>query len=315
MTEEERLAVVAWLYYKEGLTQEGIARRLGLSRVKVARLLARARERGVVEFRITRPLPESFRLARALETAYRLAEAVVAPGGEDREAALRAVGQAAAETLLRVVGPGDALGVGWSTTLHRMNPYLHPPGRPLGGRVHELVGSFLGQANPYSVSARVAEALGCRLVPLPAPVLVERAGVARALLREPGIAAALEGARSVRVAFVGIGLLDRRGTLVQTGMLRLEEAEGLIRLGAVGDVLMRFFDREGKPLATPLDDRVIGIDWDAFLAIPYRVAVAVGVEKAPVIRAALAGGLVHALVTDAATARALLEGGTPLGST
>ena len=42
----------AWLYYVEGLTQEQIARAMNVSRAKVIRLLAAARESGVVRIRI-----------------------------------------------------------------------------------------------------------------------------------------------------------------------------------------------------------------------------------------------------------------------
>ena len=38
----------AWLYYVEGLTQEQIAEALGLSRIKVIRMLAAARSEGLV---------------------------------------------------------------------------------------------------------------------------------------------------------------------------------------------------------------------------------------------------------------------------
>ena len=302
MTPEELLAVVAWLYYKEGLTQERIARRLGLSRVKVTRLLARAREEGVVEFRITRPLPERFRLEEALLRRFGLAGAVVAEGERD-------LGPAAAEFLARELAPGCRLGLGWSTTVRRMAPYLYAPRGPLGGEVVELVGSFLGQENPYSISARAAEALGCRLVPLPAPVLLSNPRALAALLEEPGIRRGLEAARGTRLAVVGVGRLDPEGTLVKTGMLTREEAERLRQEGAVGDVLMRFFDANGRPLATSLDERVLALGWEDFLRIPRRVAVAAGPAKVPVLRAALAGGLFTDLVTDAATARALLEEG------
>ena len=299
MTPEELLAVVAWLYYKEGLTQERIAKRLGLSRVKVTRLLARARERGVVEFRITRPLPESFQLEEALIHRFDLAGAVVAREG-------RGVGPAAAEFLARELSPGCRLGLGWSTTVSRMAPYLYAPKGPLGGVVVELVGSFLGQENPYSISTRAAEALGCRLVPLPAPVLLKSKEAQAALLAEPGIARALAAARETQFAVVGVGRLDPEGTLVKTGMLTRAEAEELRALGAVGDVLMRFFDAKGRPLKTPLDERVLGLGWADFLAIPRRVAVATGPAKVPVLLAALSGGLFTDLVTDAETARMLL---------
>jgi len=296
---EDLVTVAAWLYYKEGLKQEEVAHRLGVSRVMVTRLLARARREGVVQFVITRPLPEPFRLAQELRARYGLEDAAVAPDWDT-------LGAAAADYLLRVLAPGDRLGLGWSTTVSRLAPFLHPPRKPLGGVVAELVGHFLGQKNPYSVSARVAEVLGMRLSPLPAPVLFASPAARAAILTEPRIREGLATARKSRVALVGVGLLSPSGTLVQTGMLTPKEATELRRLGAVGDVLMRFFDAFGRPLATPLDARVLAISWDDFLSIPHRVAVAGGEAKVPALRAALSGGLFSALITDVATARTLL---------
>ena len=50
------LADVAQQYYLEDMTQEQIARRIGVSRSNVSRMLKDARERGVVEIRIHHPL-------------------------------------------------------------------------------------------------------------------------------------------------------------------------------------------------------------------------------------------------------------------
>ena len=43
---------VAWLYYVEGLTQEQIARQLDIGRMRVIRILAAARDEGIVRIRI-----------------------------------------------------------------------------------------------------------------------------------------------------------------------------------------------------------------------------------------------------------------------
>ncbi|MCV5178801.1 transcriptional regulator LsrR, partial [Escherichia coli] len=39
MCEEEQVARIAWFYYHDGLTQSEISDRLGLTRLKVSRLL------------------------------------------------------------------------------------------------------------------------------------------------------------------------------------------------------------------------------------------------------------------------------------
>jgi len=44
---------VAWLYHMEDMTQEAIAERLGLTRIRVVKLLAQCRRDGTVQIRVT----------------------------------------------------------------------------------------------------------------------------------------------------------------------------------------------------------------------------------------------------------------------
>ena len=61
------LAEVAQRYYLEDLTQEQIARRLGVSRSQVSRMLKEAREQGIVEIRVHHPLRTVPELQQALQ--------------------------------------------------------------------------------------------------------------------------------------------------------------------------------------------------------------------------------------------------------
>jgi DNA-binding transcriptional regulator LsrR (DeoR family) len=77
--------------------------------------------------------------------------------------------------------------------------------------------------------------------------------------------------------------------------------------GAVGDVLVHFFDRQGQPVNTPLDDRVIGMSLEQLKRVRRSVGVAGGGRKHEAIRSALLGGLVNVLITDRFTAEALVQ--------
>ncbi|MGH8850855.1 MAG: hypothetical protein ACREYD_07665, partial [Casimicrobiaceae bacterium] len=59
----------AWLYYVEGLTQEQIARFMNISRAKVIRLLAAARDGGIVRIRIEGRASDQIALERRLVAA------------------------------------------------------------------------------------------------------------------------------------------------------------------------------------------------------------------------------------------------------
>ena len=111
------------------------------------------------------------------------------------------------------------------------------------------------------------------------------------------------------VALLGIGSLEPSPLLRESGNVVSDElAERLGALGAVGDVCSRFFDADGRALAAGIDGRVAGITEEQLRRVPRRVAAAGGARKLPAIRGALRGGWVTTLITDTATARALLDG-------
>jgi DNA-binding transcriptional regulator LsrR (DeoR family) len=81
----------------------------------------------------------------------------------------------------------------------------------------------------------------------------------------------------------------------------------LLAAGAIGDMCTRFFTPEGEPVHV-LDDRLIAIEWDELKRIPLVVAMAAGVDKRDAILGALRAACMNVLITDAATARAVLKG-------
>lgn len=306
------MVLVAWMYHDEGLTQGEIAKKLSLSRVTVTRLLQKARQEHIVEIRMTRPIPLQYDLARQLREIYHIKEVIVAKAYDSREETLNAVGQAGAEHLAQVLPPGHRLGVvGWSRTLGKIVPYLQPMKLPKGAVVNELVGSMRPDADRYryNASMQIAEKLQLPIETLPAPMVVQDRAARDAILAEPVIATAFEHARHCDVAFAGLGHVGPDWTMVYSGQLTLELAAHIQLSEAVGDILGRCYDIRGRRVPTPLDDRLISLDWGDLLQIPYVVAMASGPEKVNPILGALRSHICHCLVTDTATAQQVLQQG------
>ena len=77
---EEQVATrAAWLYFVAGLTQAQIGKKLGLNRTRVNRLLAQARDQGLVQINITGRLASCVELEEALKAQYGLQDAIVVP--------------------------------------------------------------------------------------------------------------------------------------------------------------------------------------------------------------------------------------------
>ncbi|MBP2018951.1 DNA-binding transcriptional regulator LsrR (DeoR family) [Symbiobacterium terraclitae] len=306
-SEADLKVLVAWMYYDEGLTHEKIAHRLNLSRVAVTRLLQKARKEGIVQIQITRPLPVQFKLEQQLEATFGLKRAVVVKTYGDWRTTLDALGRAGAQYLRSLLFPGCRLGVAWSETVRSIIPYLQRPKQPLQGTVNELVGTRTMQTNPFSVSVQLADALGMPLEAIPVPVVVQSKAARDAILSEESIRTAMEHARQVDVAVVGLGDVGPECTMVRTGHLQAADVAVLRERGAVGDMLMRFYDSQGRHVPGPLEECVISLEWSEIRRLPHIVAMAGGPRKVEAILGALRGGLCHSLITDSDTARNVLE--------
>jgi DNA-binding transcriptional regulator LsrR (DeoR family) len=86
-----------------------------------------------------------------------------------------------------------------------------------------------------------------------------------------------------------------------------EERDAVARLGVCAELAGVFIGEDGRPVATELDSRMIITPGHALERIPFVLAVAYGVAKAPAVYAAIRGEMVHGLVTHASLARALLS--------
>jgi deoxyribonucleoside regulator len=308
-THHELLAQVAALYYEQNLTQTDIADRLGLSRVKVYRLLTEAREVGVVRIQIDWPIQRDSDLEARLRERFRLPEALVLKTGlTDPAGTLAQLGQLAATLLDSRLTANQTLALcpGRSThaVVHALKPNI-----AASIRVVQAIGNMPDALVEYDAAALargLAQKLGGEVVYLSSPLVGDTVDSAGVLRSQRDIARALESARRADLALVGIGDLDPVSSgFVRTGLLSAAELDSLRQHGAAGDIAWRIFDRDGRLHPCDFNQRVIGLSLDDLTGIPAVIAVAAGTRKADAIRAALQSGAIHALATDDRTAAAI----------
>lgn len=311
-SEQHRLLYrIAQAYYVDGLTQKQIADRFGLSRPKVSRLLQKGRDNGVISITLFPPPNGMADLEHELERAFGLQEAVVVPVSNPghHPTVVRELGPAAAECLNRRISGDEVLATAWGTSILAMADALPYRSWP-GVTVVQLLGG-LGPVETLEHSAELtqhlARKLGARLRLLPAPGVVASRQMAEALKSDAQISAALKLAAEADIALVGLGTPTPYSIVLRTGtILSVEELDRLQDLGAVGDIALRFMDSEGSPIDLEINDRIIGLTIDQIRNIPRVIGIAGGTAKHEMIRAALRGKILDVLVTDLATAEALL---------
>ena len=318
LDEDEELAAVrvAELYYDEGKTQDEVGALLQLSRWKVGRLLAQAREQGIVRIEIVHPRARRLGVERALRERFGLVDAVVVPAPEDAAPGTAAdadilarVAQAAADHLAAMRPAPRTLGVSWGRTLAEVADRLKP-GWARGVTVVQINGGVTLNRRPgtaASTVATMAQRAEGQTVLLPSPAILERLETKRAIEADRVVADALAQARSASAYLFTAGAADAHSALVESGYLSADEVAELVRKGAVGDVLGRFVDADGNIVDPSLDARTVGLGFDQLRAAPTAILVVAGRAKHDIARTVVRSGLCTVLVTDDATARALLE--------
>ncbi len=300
---------VARLYYEHDYSQVEIAKKLGVSRPKVSRLLKKARENGIVRVEIRDPYQQGTVLEAGLAKEYGLIKVIVVPTDSDSGVVKKRLGFAASRLLDELVQEGEIVGVSWGTTMHQValqlsdKFYKNLTVVQLNGGISRA--EFDTRAT--ETVRIIGEKLHARTFLLPLPAIVENEQVKKAILEDNNIAHILDLGRKARIAVYTIGSFNEESVLVKAEYFDQKEVKQLLDAGAVADICSRIINKEGDPCSEELNDRTIGIDLNDLKQKEYAIAVAGGAEKLEAIRAALKGGYCNVLITDEFIAHQLLD--------
>ncbi len=297
-----------WLYYEDGRTQGDIAEIMGISRATVNSYLAEARSRGIVHISIEPSRLSTLVIAQELKRHFGLSDCLVVPNDDGSRTLIERLGTAGAQALAKLLKSGDTLAVAWGRTVLAIAENLNVSNLQDVTVVQATGGTRSGFAyTPELCAAVMARATGGRLVNIAAPAIVSSPEIRAALLEESVIAEQFEALAQANKALFGVSSLRPNSTIHTSGFFESVSIQDYLAKNAVGVVAGRFIDAHGRPVAGPLDERTIGVSLDMLRDVDMSVAVAGGFDKVPAILAALRGGYVDVLITDAATGRGVLH--------
>ncbi len=298
---------VAWLYYVEGMTQDEVAQRVGLTRARVLRMLANARGDGTVQIRVTTKLTRCIELERKLEAAWSLDRAIVVPSPEDAGALNRIIGRELGHYLSETVEPNMSVGLGWGQTLTNALPAIEPR-EPSKINVISLLGGLtrVSDVNPSEFAWRVADRLSAECYMMAAPVFAPDPETRDALAKHPGIAEVLKRAQALDIAVISLGDMAPNSILARYELLSSDELSLVERAGAVGDILCHFVDAQGELVDHPLNDRALSIELESLKNARRLVVASGGWNKVTILQAALQKLKPKVVITDETAAERLL---------
>ncbi|MGI6785935.1 MAG: sugar-binding transcriptional regulator [Gleimia sp.] len=301
------------MYYLQGETMETIARHLGVSRSSVSRLLAYARESGLVRISVAPAPGEPGTLAGELNQIFGIHTTVVRVRDFDTGVnRLDNVAKVAAERFLDMIEPGNVIGIAWGNTTAEITRHM-PPVEVEDTTVVQLNGaaSASGTGVRYidTTISQAADALGANMVHFPVPAFFDYEETKKAMWRERSVRTVVDLIERADVALFGVGAFggDIPSHVYSAGYLEESDIAEVRREGVVGDICTILIREDGSYSDMAINHRASGPTPELLKTIPRRLCVVAGEAKAIPLIGALRAGVVTDLVVDDRTARRVLE--------
>ncbi|KAA3661518.1 MAG: hypothetical protein DWQ04_16250 [Chloroflexi bacterium] len=304
-----RLIRAAELYYERNLSQREIANILGTSRSKVSRLLAEAREVGIVEITINRPIEKMPELSEEIRKAFNLRDVVVVAAGETYLDSLRNVAKAASELLLSIIERDITIGITFGQTLYHTVQALDET--PVEGvEIVQMVGA-LGEGDSQidgpEIALRMAERLHGTYRYVHAPAVVESQEIRDVLMQLPQIQETMNRAANADIMIQGIGsLAEEMSSLERAGYISSEERLMYQEQGAVGHLVAKLIDGQGNEISS-FNNRVVAMPFEYMRIAKWSIGVSASPLKASAVLAAIRGSYFNTLVIDDKSAHEVLH--------
>jgi DNA-binding transcriptional regulator LsrR (DeoR family) len=154
---------------------------------------------------------------------------------------------------------------------------------------------------------RLAETTGAQYYPMTLPLFARSAEEHALAIRQHGYHILRDLNRTARLVFAGIAPVAWQAPLHRDGFLSDAELARLMEAGAVGEIAGCVFDGRGARLEIGIAARANTL-WIGEAERALRVVIGGGEEKVAPIRVALESGVAGGVITDEATAAALLGG-------
>lgn len=299
--EESLIIKTAWYYYIEDMTQQKISEKLGISRMRVIKLLDKARQTGIIQFRISQERSQHLQVEQKLIQRWNLKDAFVVPTPAAGTNLNETLAKAAAMYITDRLADNSYINMGYGDTPSRVLNHLATlTESPIS------VVSMTGGVS-YYLPNNLSSIFNAKLFLYPTPLMFSSRELCQAVREEPCVR---EIARMVKLAsmtIIGIGGMGEDATIVNNGILNKNDFLYLSMQGAVGDLLTHFIDIHGNPVSSHIEGRLLSTPLETLRELNDVIGIAGGPQKREAIRASLTGKYLDILITDEETALAMTE--------
>ncbi len=319
IVDDERLIYkVCSLYYQDNMNQQEVGDYLGVSRSSVLRMLQKGREMGIVTIELHNPRFYDYgEMEKTLERAYGLKDVLIVENSvlDTRSEAASYMFGSASDYLHSFFKEGDRIGVAMGNTLNNVvntnkvyEKHKNLIFVALEGSISRItVEGTDVQGN--EIARKFAEKFGGTYTQFLSPAVFSDWKVLEFFMKEKAVNYILDEFKKLNVVVVGIGVPDgTEHTLSKAGYLADEERRKLVERGAVGDMCLQFYDKDGNTDQYSFyNDRVAAMRLADVRRIPSKIGIAGGARKVDAVIGAIRGGFINILITDTECAKRLIE--------
>lgn len=319
IVDDERLIYkVCSLYYQDNMNQQEVGDYLGVSRSSVLRMLQKGREMGIVTIELHNPRFYDYgEMEKTLERAYGLKDVLIVENSvlDSRSEAASYMFGTASDYLHSFFKEGDRIGIAMGNTLNNVvntNKSYEKHKDLLFVALEGSISRITVEGTDVQgneLARKFADKFGGTYTQFLSPAVFSDWKVLEFFMKEKAVNYILDEFKRLNVVVVGIGVPDGSGhTLNKAGYLTEDERLKLVDKGAIGDMCLQFYDKDGNTDQYSFyNDRVAAMRLGDIRRIPSKIGIAGGMRKLDAVIGAIRGGYINILITDTELAKGLIE--------
>ena len=297
----------AWLYYVAKLNQNQIAEKIGLSKMRVHRLIALAEKNGFVKTYVEGDFERTSKYENILKEKYKIKFCEVIPNDLESDNPINMLGAAGGRFIMSQINNNIyEFGIGTGSTMSAVAKWLPKINKKID--FISLNGSLTrnNAVQTQSVISQIANKTNGQCYATGIPLITESVEQKKMIENINYVKEILIRGNKTKIKILSVGGLDDSSLNVRSKIFSQKSIANLKSAGAVGEVGGNFFNIDGKIISNEETTKILSADY-SFFKKAKTIIIAGGKNKILQLKSVLKSAYFSGLITDSNTADRLIN--------